>query len=132
MKKSIVYFAGVIAMLSASRVFPTTPGDLMSQAMASGKASGVLTGSIADDLKTKTRSIDPTQAVIERIGSDADKCQVFTVTLTQPNVPTRSGGNAGDYTTVTKTKLCPDNREFPPEVIDCRVGNVSCMPPTAK
>ena len=60
----------------------------------------------------------------------ANRCEVFTFTLTQPQIPDRSGKIVGDYVTVTRSTFCPGDRknQYKPEVIACSVGGVSCMP----
>jgi hypothetical protein len=115
--------------IAASQVYAYTSDELFNTAMTTGIAEGVLTGVVADRLKQQTHSIEPTQAKLERIATAINGCQTFKLTIIQPKIPKREGGFAGDYTAVTKPVVCNDGREqAPPEVLDCKVGTVSCMP----
>ena len=106
-----------------------TPEILMNQAIRDGKASAILTGPVADNMRRITHSTAETQAKIERMSIEPDNCHFYKFTVTQPQVPARSGAIIGDYVTVSKTKVCPDDREqSPPEVIGCMIGGQSCMP----
>lgn len=122
--------AGIAAMALASTARAITPHDLMTEAMAKGKASGELTGEMADQIKKATRSKAATMGKIERMAVQADKCEIYNVTVTQPDIPDMSGKIVGDYVTVTRSKFCPDKRkdQRQPELIACSVGPVSCMP----
>lgn len=107
-----------------------TADDLMKEAFRVGRSKGELTGAIANNFKKTTHSNEPIQASAELVSIDKDKCQIYKFTLLQSKIPNRAGQIVGDYMTVTKTKFCPDNREQePPQVIDCRIGGASCMPP---
>lgn len=129
MKTKHLQFPALLALAFALQAHAITPDLLMDQALRNGKASGVLTGDLADNLKAVTHSQEPTLAAIERMSIEPDKCHFYKFTVTQPKIPNRSGEIVGDYVTVYKAKVCPDDRKQPPtEVIDCRVGNVSCMP----
>lgn len=131
MKHKIFKLAALFALAFSFQVHAITPDLLMDQALRDGKASGVLTGALADNIKALTHSNESTLATIERISIEPDQCHFYKFTVTQPKIPNRSGEIVGDYVTVYKSKICPDNRAQPPsDVIDCRVGNVSCMPST--
>lgn len=132
MKQNGFALTALTALLVASSADATTPAELMSQAIRSGKASGELTGAVSDDIKSQTHSTAPTFATFERMSIDSGGCHVYKFTLIQNRVPNRAGQIVGDYLTVSKNKVCPDDREqAPPEVIDCHIGGVSCMPPKA-
>jgi len=126
----LIIVAAVAALAFSSKVHAITPQDLMTKAMRDGKAQGELTGSMADQLKAATHSTAATLGKIERIETMANRCEVFTFTLTQPQIPDRSGKIVGDYVTVTRSTFCPGDRknQYKPEVIACSVGGVSCMP----
>lgn len=115
---------------AASTSQAITPHDLMTEAMAKGVASGELTGEMADQIKRATRSKAATIGKIERVSVQADKCEIYNLTITQPDIPDMSGKIVGDYVTVTRSKFCPDKRkdQRQPELIACSVGPVSCMP----
>lgn len=102
--------------------------QLFETAMNKGQSDGVLVGEQADFLKSATHSKDDTIARIVRGDATADGCQIFHMTLTQPNVPTTSGMNAGDYVATTKITKCRDDRQPTTEVTACVVGKISCMP----
>lgn len=129
MNKLLKPSAILLLLGAAFQVQAMTSEELFAAAMDKGSASGVLTGNVADRLKKETRSTEPTHASLVRGDLTADGCQYFKLTLTQPKVPTRDGGFAGDYTTVSKVHTCKDDRETPPVLLDCKVGPVSCMPP---
>lgn len=128
MKSLLMPSAILILLGSTFQVHALTSEELFAAAMERGSASGVLTGNVADRLKKETHSTEPTQASLVRGQMTADGCQYFKLTLIQPKVPTRDGGFAGDYITVSKVHSCKDDRETPPVLLDCKVGNVSCMP----
>lgn len=102
--------------------------QLFETAMNKGQSDGVLVGEQADVLKSATHSKDDTIARIIRGEATDDGCQIFHMTLTQPNVPTTSGMNAGDYVATTKITKCRDDRQPIVEVTACTVGKISCMP----
>jgi hypothetical protein len=117
------------AILLSTQVMAISPEELMSQALLSGQASGVLTGAIAENIKKQTHSLDDTLASISRKSIDSEKCHIYHFKITQPNIPSTDGAIVGDYVTVAQSRVCPDNREQAPAmVIECRVGKVSCMP----
>ena len=121
-----------VVILSAA-ILPSahalTMDELMSAAVRSGKSSGELTGVTADSIRAATRSTAPTHMSIERVARDA-KCQTFRYTLTQPQIPSPSGGIVGDYVTVSESVLCSDDREqAPPKVVSCHIGGISCLAP---
>lgn len=130
MKSKNFKLLALFALTFVLQAHAITPDLLMDQALRNGKANGVLTGDLADKIKAATHSKEQTLGAIERISIEPDKCHFYKFTVTQPNIPNRSGAIVGDYVTVYKSKICPDDRAQPPaEVIECRVGNVSCMPP---
>ncbi len=98
-------------------------------AMKTGVANGILIGAEADSMKASTHSNDPTLIDIVKGESRADDCQVFLMTMTQPNVPTRTGANAGNYVAKTKVTLCRDGRQPELAVVGCSVGVFNCLPP---
>ena len=105
-----------------------TSEELMEKALSQGKAQGVLTGKTADQIREITHSVEPTQAMFERL-EDKDGCQFFKLTVTQPNIPRVGGGFAGDFVTVSRVSACRGSRQAPPtEVLDCHIGIFSCMP----
>jgi len=126
----LIIVAAVAALAFSSKVHAISPHELMTKAMRDGKAHGVLTGSMADQLKAATHSTADTIAKIERVETMANRCEVYTFTVTQPQIPDRSGKIVGDYVTVTRSKFCPNDRknQYKPEVIACSIGGVSCMP----
>lgn len=130
MTQPIIIIATLAALALSSRVHAITPQDLMTKAMRDGKAQGELTGSLSQQIKSATRSTAQTLGKIERVEVLADRCEIYTFTVTQPHVPDTSGKIVGDYVTTSRSKFCPDNRkdQHKPEVIACSVGGVSCMP----
>ena len=129
MKCINLVLVGFAIVLFAAQASALTPDAMMSVAIHSGSASGELTGDLANEIKAMTRSTAATRGEIVRLSIEPDKCHIFKFTVTQPDVPNVKGEIVGDYVTVTKTKVCPDDRKTPPpEVIDCRIGKVSCMP----
>lgn len=98
-------------------------------AMKSGASSGVLIGNEAVSMKASTRSTDATLIDVVKGDTLANGCQLLHMTLTQPNVPTRTGANAGNYVSKTKVTMCRDGRSPTIEVVGCSVGVFNCMPP---
>ncbi len=97
-------------------------------AMKTGKVKGILIGAEAASIKASTHSTDATSIEVVKGEATTDDCQVFYMTLTQPNVPTRTGANAGDYVAKTKVRMCRDGRDPNLEVMGCSVGMFNCMP----
>lgn len=117
------------SLLAATQACAVTSDELMSTAIQKGMAKGILTGELGDSIKKQTHSNDPTQLTVEIVPPFKAGCHTFKLTLVQPNVPTRDGKNAGDYLSVTKVEKCEKQpNQIEPEVIDCKVGGVSCMP----
>lgn len=98
-------------------------------AMKTGKSSGILIGNEAVSMKASTRSTDATLIDVVKGDTLANGCQLLHMTLTQPNVPTRTGANAGNYVSKTKVTMCRDGRSPTIEVVECYVGMFNCMPP---
>lgn len=130
MDQPIIIIAALAALTLASNVHAITPQELMTKAMRDGKAQGELTGSVADQIRSATRSTAKTLGKFERVEVQADRCEIYTFTITQPQVPDMTGKIVGDYVTTSRSKFCPDNRkdQHQPEIIACSVGGVSCMP----
>lgn len=126
----IVAFAFFPAAAFAQAPKTYTADALFSEAMKNGRAEGILVGPQADHIRQQTHSTEPTQAKAVRGSATADGCQVFLMTLTQAKIPSRSGQFVGDYVTTTKLTLCRDDRQPTVEVVDCRVGSTSCLPPS--
>lgn len=97
-------------------------------AMREGKSRGILVGAEAAALKAQSHSNDLTLVDVAKGESLADGCQIMYMTLNQPNVPTTTGANAGNYVAQTKFTLCRDGRSPLVEVVGCTVGMRSCMP----
>lgn len=98
-------------------------------AMKEGKSRGILVGAEAASMKSQTHSNDATLVDVTKGESLANGCQVMYMTLNQPNVPTTTGANAGNYIAKTKFTLCRDGRSPMVEVVSCTVGIRNCMPP---
>lgn len=130
MDQPLIIIAAIVAIAFASKVHAASFDELMTRAIRDGSASGELTGKVADRIKAATHSKEKTLAKAERISSEPDGCHFFKFTITQPGVPNTEGKVIGDYKTVTKSKFCADDRkeQHQPEVIECSVGGVSCMP----
>jgi hypothetical protein len=121
--------------ISVTSVFPQTQSTLtytadklFETAMNRGFAEGILIGNQADEMKSQTRSTDSTIARLVRGEATKDGCQIFMLTLTQPNVPTATGESAGDYVATNKVTVCKDDRPPTAEVVACTVGKLTCMP----
>lgn len=132
MMKSVPFFISCAFVVSAFAQSPKpyTIDALFSTAMQHGAAEGLLVGPQADLLRQQTRSTAPTYAKAVRGEATFDGCQVFLMTLTQPDVPTTTSGKlAGDYVVTTKMTLCRDDRQPKLDVVGCSVAGKSCMPP---
>ncbi len=105
-----------------------TSGDAFGIAIKEGKVRGILVGPDAANLKSQTHSNEPSLIDVTKGETMTDGCQVLYMTLNQPNVPTRSGANAGNYVAKTKLTICRDGRAPLAEVVSCTVGMRSCMP----
>ena len=128
-------FIPIFLLLTAQQASAMSTLELITNAIENGHAEGVITGKASENLQAKTHSTDPTYAVMERLSEAEAGCYRVRLTLRQPNVPLRNGGNAGDYVTVTKLDVCkgglaPVNPKAP-ELVDCTVGKTSCMPKPA-
>lgn len=129
MTNSLLTLAAVALFALSSHVHALTMDDLMGKAARTGSASGELSGQVSDSLKKATRSVAPTHMAVERL-SDDGTCKTMRVTLTQPNVPSTTGGIVGDYVTVSENVLCSDDRpQATPKVIECRIGPDNCLMP---
>jgi hypothetical protein len=106
-----------------------TASEAFEIAMKEGKSRGILVGAEAASLKAQTHSNDATLVDVKKGESLPDSCQVMYMTLNQPNVPTTTGANAGNYIAKTKFTLCRDGRSPIVEVVSCTVGIRNCMPP---
>jgi hypothetical protein len=106
-----------------------TSAEAFEIAMREGKSRGILVGAEAAALKAQSHSNDLTLVDVVKGESLADGCQIMYMTLNQPNVPTTTGANAGNYVAKTKFTLCRDGRSPLVEVVGCSVGMRSCMPP---
>ncbi|MFN5095817.1 MAG: hypothetical protein ACK5BY_02810 [Limnohabitans sp.] len=120
-----------LCLASALVAMASTPEELMARAMRDGRASSELTGPLADSIKSLTRSKAATRASIELAGDAGAGCKFFKVTLVQPDVPSVAGPLVGDYMTVSRTRVCPDSGQGEPEILECRIGALSCMPQKA-
>lgn len=123
--KHLILLCSLAASFASSAA---TPDELFQKAMETGRARGPLTGSMADTLKQTTHSTYQAEMSIEKGGRDSDNCQHFLSTLVQPHVPTMNGKDAGDYVIVNAIKLCPGAADPVSILIDCKVGETSCMP----
>lgn len=133
MKKQNICLTALSLYCLLGSAHAMTADEMMSQAYRQGRASGELTGLIADQVKSATHSLAATRGLAERVSIGNDGCYTVRFTVTQPDVPDVRGGVVGDYVTVTKFVTCPDNREqAEPQIIECRIGAVSCLPPGAK
>ncbi|WP_139313500.1 hypothetical protein [Rhodoferax antarcticus] len=128
-------FAGCAFRASAEETMISKPagremtsGEAFKEAIRTGMAQGVLVGPEADRLKRETRSNELTLIQVEKGEVKDGGCQVLVMTLTQPNVPTRTGANAGNYVSKTRLTLCKDGSQPLVEVIGCSVGMANCMP----
>lgn len=133
MKFNAPYIATIFSFVFTSGAHAISSEELMSQAIRTGQASGVLTGATADRMKSVTHSTGETLGSVVRTSIDQDHCHFYHFTVTQTKIPTTSGKLVGDYVVVSRSKHCPDDRkQDPPAVIDCHIAGVSCMPPRAR
>lgn len=122
-------FYVLVGFFCQSSALAVTPDILMSKAIEYGNSSGEMTGKISDDIKVQTHSKEPVFASVKRMSIDSEKCHLYNFTIKQTKIPNRAGVIVGDYVTVSRSKVCPDDRaETPSVVIDCHIGGVSCMP----
>jgi len=105
-----------------------TSAEAFETAVRLGKANGILVGPQAESLHKETRSAEPTLIDIEKDTVLPNGCQVLFMTLTQPNVPTRTEANAGNFVSKTKLTLCRSGVQPEVEVVGCTVGTQDCMP----
>ena len=105
-----------------------TASEAFEIAMKEGKSRGILVGAEAASLKAQTHSNDATLVDVKKGESLPDGCQIMYMTLNQPNVPTTTGANAGNYIARTKFTICRDGRSPMVEVVACTIGIRNCMP----
>jgi len=138
MKNKLIFGLLLLVVVSAhavdeASVLPSmTPDEMFIEAAKNGHVRAVMKGPQADDLRKQTHSSDPTIADVTVLHDAPVNCSAFLMSVTQPNVPTRSGANAGDFVSKTKITLCNDERQPVIDVVDCTVGMKSCMPIAAK
>lgn len=121
------------AIVASNFAQAETVDSMMARAYSDGKASGEVTGKFAEGLRASTRSLAVPRADVKREGIAANGCATFRVAITMPQVPDTKGQIVGDYVTTSRFTLCPgDQPNPPPQVLDCKVGPHSCMPPAAQ
>ncbi len=124
---------GLTILLSCLSAFASevTPTAVLQKVLETNTpvAQDEITGEWATMIKKLTHSTSNPIVKAENLGKQG-VCTRVRMTTTLANIPTTTGGSAGDYKTVSMLNFCPGDK-LPPgvkkiELLSCTIGNKPC------